>query len=124
MITLRPHHLLCIRNFIGKGYSKDFVDNMKSLINTLEENPNQKVLIKSGFDDICKKCPENNLGKCNSEDKVNILDKKVIECVNIQSGDIFSWEELMLKTDKAISREYFEKICSNCSWFNTCKNIK
>jgi hypothetical protein len=62
MITLRPHHLLCIRNFIGKGYSKDFVDNMKSLINTLEENPNQKVLIKSGLDDICKKCPENNLG--------------------------------------------------------------
>ena len=122
MIVLRPHHLLCIRNFIGEGYSNDFVENMKSLIITLEETPNQKVLIKSELDDICLKCPENKLEKCNSEDKVVALDKNVLECLSINDGEIHIWSEIKLKANQKITKEQFKNICSDCKWYYICSN--
>lgn len=28
MFKIRPHHLMCMQAYIGKGYSKDFIENM------------------------------------------------------------------------------------------------
>lgn len=38
LIHLRPHHLLCLQAFRGKGYSEDFVKKMTEVLNKLLEN--------------------------------------------------------------------------------------
>ncbi len=54
--SIRPHHLLCLQFFEGKGYSDDFVRQMAEIHRTLnKENP--QINIVEGVDDICKKCP-------------------------------------------------------------------
>ena len=65
MIKLRPHHLLCTQGYSGKGYSKEFVENMTEIVKLIK---NEKVQVQLIFseDDICSKCPnlfENNISK-------------------------------------------------------------
>ena len=72
MIKLRPHHLLCTQGYSGKGYSREFVENMTEIVKSIK---NEKVQVQLIFseDDICSKCPnlsENNICK---SDTVNIL---------------------------------------------------
>ncbi len=123
-IELRPHHLLCIKNFIGEGYSKEFVDNMSSVIRKLEDNPEKLIRIKVDLDDICSKCPENRITFCNSQEKVSMLDKKAMESLNIHHGDEISWSDIKAKVSKVITPEKFQQICSSCSWYYICGNKK
>lgn len=124
LIELRPHHLLCIKNFIGEGYSTEFVENMYSVIRILEGNPDEMIRIKVDLDDICSKCPENKNNFCSSEEKVSMLDKKAMENLDIHHGDEISWSDIKAKVSKVITPEKFEQICSNCSWYYICGNKK
>ena len=47
MINLRPHHLLCILFFEGKGYNKEFTLNMQNIINNLSHNTKIKLTLLS-----------------------------------------------------------------------------
>ena len=35
MIKIRPHHLLCMRAYIGNGYSEEFKIEMEKVINSM-----------------------------------------------------------------------------------------
>ena len=52
MIKLRPHHLLCTQGYSGKGYSREFVENMTEIVKSIK---NEKVQVQLIFseDDIC-----------------------------------------------------------------------
>ena len=83
MIKLRPHHLLCTQGYSGKGYSREFVENMTEIVKSIK---NEKVQVQLIFseDDICSKCPnlsENNICK---SDTVNIIDNKVIKYFELE----------------------------------------
>lgn len=52
MIKLRPHHLLCTQGYSGKGYSKEFVENMTGIVELIKKENAQVQLIFSE-DDIC-----------------------------------------------------------------------
>ncbi len=124
LIELRPHHLLCIKNFIGEGYSKEFVENISYVIRTLEGNSEKLIKIKVDLDDICSKCPENKNTFCNSEEKVSTLDKKAMESLDIHHGNEISWSDLKTKVSQIITPEKFEQICNHCSWYYICGNKK
>ena len=47
-IHLRPHHGICLLNFIGKGYSDDFSLNMSRMQQLLFENPETLITITKG----------------------------------------------------------------------------
>ena len=97
MIKIRPHHILCMKAYVGKGYSEDFNINMKEIINELR-NDSQTIQIVFGLDDICSKCPYNlGNGLCKSQDKVEKIDSKIIDYFNI-------------KEDKYVYKELKEKI--------------
>lgn len=36
MIKLRPHHLLCTQGYSGKGYSREFVENMTEIVKSIK----------------------------------------------------------------------------------------
>ena len=41
MIKIRPHHLLCMRAYIGNGYSEEFKIEMEKVINMLKAFPKE-----------------------------------------------------------------------------------
>lgn len=52
MITLRPHHLLCILTYIGEGYSREFTQNMTHIIERINQGE-RDIRITEAPDDIC-----------------------------------------------------------------------
>ena len=91
-MKLRPHHLLCTQGYSGKGYSEEFVENMTIITDYLRNNINAVADIVFSTDDICGKCPHmlgDNL--CERNDKVNMLDKKVISYFNIKEIATSTW---------------------------------
>ena len=46
MIKLRPHHLLCTQGYSGKGYSREFVENMTEIVKSIK---NEKVQVQLIF---------------------------------------------------------------------------
>ncbi|MCD4733449.1 DUF1284 domain-containing protein, partial [bacterium] len=56
-LHLRPHHLLCLLSFSGKGYSPQFIERMKE-IQQAYFNGETRIEIALGVDDVCEFCPE------------------------------------------------------------------
>jgi len=50
-VRLRPHHLLCVLTFSGKGYTHAFSVNFDSIAKRLDQG--EAVMIVAGPDDIC-----------------------------------------------------------------------
>lgn len=119
MIKLRPHHLLCTQGYSGKGYSKEFVENMTEIVKSIK---NEKVQVQLIFseDDICSKCPnlsENNICK---SDTVNIIDNKVIKYFELEEK-IYEYESLIRYIKSHITKEIMDDICRNCEWYSISK---
>lgn len=114
MIKIRPHHLLCMRAFIGKGYSESFTKNMNTIILSIKTEKKLQIVFHS--DDICAECPhlEENMA-CRSENATMLLDNKVIGKFEIQER-VYSTGEISKLMEK-MTKEDFTHICSECSWF-------
>ncbi|GAA3654526.1 DUF1284 domain-containing protein [Asaccharospora irregularis] len=141
MLEIRPHHILCMRAYQGKGYSEEFSKNMESIIKKIDvynknynksNNQNlfslrkrhKKVKIIFSLDSLCGKCP-NNIGSnlCSSQERVEQLDKKVSDYFNIKEG-IYVYKELEDMVYKNMTEEIFDDICKNCAWYHitNCKD--
>ena len=119
MIKLRPHHLLCTQGYSGKGYSREFVENMTEIVKSIK---NEKVQVQLIFseDDICSKCPnlsENNICK---SDTVNIIDNKVIKYFELEEK-IYEYESLIRYIKSHITKEIMDDICGNREWYSISK---
>lgn len=125
MINLRPHHILCFQNYVGKGYSKAFVDNMDIIAKKLKENKSIDIKLTPYADDVCEKCPNKvqNVG-CASNNKVLCMDKKVMDYLNLDFK-VYSYEYLLDRLKKNITRDAFNDICGNCEWhkYGLCNEI-
>ena len=54
-MKLRAHNLLCIQGFVGKGYSPEFVANMKRIVGGLLGRT--EVTVVEEPDGLCSACP-------------------------------------------------------------------
>lgn len=116
MTKIRPHHLLCMHAFIGKGYSESFTIKMGSIIEKIRSEKKLKIVFHS--DDICAACPHQEENKaCKSENSTLLLDKKVISKFEIQERE-YSTDEISLFMRK-LTKEDFAHICSTCSWYSS-----
>ncbi|MHC1598182.1 MAG: DUF1284 domain-containing protein [Candidatus Methanofastidiosia archaeon] len=120
IIRIRPHHLLCIINFYGKGYSASFIQTLKEIKEKIEQD---SVLIRlvHGQDDICKNCPSKP--SCLQFDYPNTLDEKVLLVTNMEYGKVYSSKEVLSNIKKNISKEMLEMICKDCAFYEICKNV-
>ena len=121
-LVLRPHHALCMRFFEGKGYSDTFTENMAYIQKILErENPD--ICLCIGQDCICRACPHNQNGVCDSQEKVSRYDQAVLDQTGITSGERVSWKDLKHKVDSTILRRGLRrKICGDCQWNQVCES--
>ena len=137
MINIRPHHLLCIQNYIGYGYSEEFTAHMDEICEELKGDP--KIVIHKGCDDVCTACPNNSInqhnsngaedpksadgteGACTSLDKVDRMDGMVLDISGLGYGDVISWNEATaLVRERIFGAGRFNEICRDCQWFETC----
>ncbi|MFQ9514758.1 MAG: DUF1284 domain-containing protein [Eubacterium sp.] len=117
---IRPHHMLCLQFFEGKGYSDEFVENMMRVKQKLEqENPTVEIIEKP--DDICESCPNNAGGKCKNEDSVKLHDQRVYEQVNRQIGNRADWKDITdaVRTN-IIDAGKVKQVCLECKWSEIC----
>ena len=52
VLHLRPHHLLCLQTFTGRGYSEEFVRHMTLVKRQLTRDPRTLIELVSGVDDL------------------------------------------------------------------------
>ena len=120
MIRIRPHHLLCIRGFKGKGYSEDFVDNMRQVITELYTNPTCSVEITDGTDDICRACPKCSAdGRCEDEEIVRRYDRNTVSVFNLRETNA-GFCDIMEQIGRRLDQEHFDRVCADCRWREDC----
>ncbi|MCR1824416.1 MULTISPECIES: DUF1284 domain-containing protein [Terrisporobacter] len=135
MLKIRPHHILCMRAYSGNGYSEEFKIKIEGIIKEIQayneflQVDNLKEEIKEVelvfyTDSICEKCP-NKLGEnlCSSQEKVNLLDFKVINHFNLKEG-IYNYKDLEDLVYGSINECIFDDICKECEWYGiaNCKD--
>lgn len=122
-INLRPHHLLCIAFFKGKGYSDEFVSNMTRIVSALKENKDIPISLVSGEDDLCAHCPNNQNGICTTEDKSSKYDQLTLTALDIVTNpdSAIPYSTLRaLADEKIINCGRRENICGDCEWTDLC----
>lgn len=118
--NIRPHHLMCIEFFVGKGYSDEFTANMSRIIRSLAIDP--LLTVTANADGVCEKCPNMIDGACKTRDKVDRYDKAVLESIGALDGDREKYTELRKKVrEKIIYSGKRESICGDCEWSELCK---
>ena len=122
-MKLRPHHLLCTKAFRGKGYSEDFVENMKVIVNNLQNE--SEVEITFSTDDICSHCPNMVLEhKCVTNSKVCSIDNKVIQFLELKEGK-YKYKDLQEIMRNRLDDIIIQEICYKCEWYlnSNCKDL-
>ena len=118
MIKLRPHHLLCIEFFEGKGYDLKHIENMHHVINCLNEEDNF-MLIES-LDDICSCCPNRIDDKCKTQDKVLRYDKSMKDMLKLEYEREYSYKEISSIVKENIDY-LLNNTCKDCQWAYICQ---
>jgi hypothetical protein len=118
-IKLRPHHALCISFFEGKGYSTEFVENMKEAIQKLNENT--VIQLTDDVDAICAACPNNFNNQCVYDIKVNRYDEAVKKICLLETNQSILWSEIFeLVNTYIIKPKLLHTICGDCEWSSIC----
>jgi len=123
-VRLRPHHLMCVHGFEGKGYSPEFVKNFWQVIERLNKSDQVEVeVVGSTQEDICAPCPNNTGIVCSDETKIRKLDQGYEVTLNVRVNDILSWKEVKHRIAAQVTDEAFEANCEPCSWkkLGVCK---
>ena len=124
-MKLRPHHLLCVQKYTGKGYDDAFMAGMDALIRRLAARPDTAVTLVEGRDDLCASCPHMAGNRCDSGEKVNRLDRGVLETCGFSAGETRSWSALARTVrEQVLEKDTFVKVCGCCEWFELCRNTR
>ncbi len=133
-LTLRAHHIFCIQGFRGKGYSEEFVSNMKNIVAHLNQDSDIIIKVVNNPDHICLSCP-NNIGQsemrkfeaekiyddrgfCENERYIKQLDNAVLNTLKIDDNSKYSYKNLLDKIQQHLTEEKFEDICGDCTWYS------
>ena len=119
-MIFRPHHILCVQNYVGRGYSQEFTHHMDMIVEELARDP--EITIHEGCDDICKACPHNTDNTCRSLDKVDRMDAQVIKACWLDHNEKYNWMDLKaLARERVFDTGRFDDICRDCQWYDICK---
>lgn len=120
-MKLRGHHLICLQFFKGEGYSKDFVENTKRIVEDWGENDAE---IVKGADDVCCFCPFLKNGRCNHpkyKEEIEKTDELALRLLGLKTGDKVEKEDVK-KQLPIMFKEWRKKACFNCEWKKLCES--
>lgn len=126
-VRLRPHHLLCMLTFIGKGYSEAFTANYRSIARRLSAGEN--ILIVEGPDDICAPLLGDSGAHCRFEsvverDRLAALAVEKLLGQTVDPGMSIHPDAALLDTMRTVFAEGALRTgCGGCEWSPLCTDI-
>jgi hypothetical protein len=121
VITIRPHHGMCLTYFQGKGYSEGFTGHMQEMKELFETDPKVKLVVET--DEICAACPNNENKVCRSACKVEEYDRAVLEYCDLEEGQELSYLAFARKVhEQILDKGCRPQICGNCQWDSLCRD--
>jgi hypothetical protein len=127
-IRLRPHHLLCMLTFAGKGYTPAFVANFEQVASRIARG-DEAIQIVDGPDDICSPRLAESTCHCHNS-SVILRDRHATEAISdllshqIRPGtNLLPHQNLLLILREAFVTGAIRKACTGCQWKPTCDSI-
>src|SRR3954471_8251269 len=95
MLEFRPHHFMCALGFEGKGYSEEFVRGFTEITSRLRsaEGDAIPVRVARATDSICAPCPSRRGELCETERKIQALDRGHASVLGLQTDEVLTWGE-------------------------------
>jgi len=125
MLKFRGHHLICLHFFQGEGYSKEYVENLRNIVDKAKGG--EEIEVVGGADDVCRACPSLKEDKCthkNSADlEISNLDNIAIKFLNVAKGEKLTWSSIKNKVN-LVPKEWLTAFCKGCDWENVCKRTR
>ena len=126
-VSIRPHHLLCMLTYLGKGYTPEFVAGYDGIIARI--NAGEDILLVDGPDDICQ--PMLSEAECHChKDSVATRDvQAAAEISRVLGLTLTAGVSFRLKarhTDQlraAFAAATIRTACSGCEWQALCSRI-
>ncbi|WP_436639402.1 DUF1284 domain-containing protein [Microbaculum sp. FT89] len=126
-VRLRPHHLLCILTYAGKGYSPAFTANLTVIAGRLAAG--EEIEIVAGPDDVCAPLladPEPHCHRCSvtERDRAAATDVGRLLGKPIASGDGLVLDDTRLRLLRAaFSAGQIRSACRDCEWADLCTSL-
>jgi uncharacterized protein len=127
-IRLRPHHLLCMLTFAGKGYTPAFVGNFEQVASRIAAG-NEAIQIVDGPDDICSALLTEPTCHCHNQ-SVILRDRHAAEAISdllqlpIHAGaNLPPGPDLLPILREAFVTGAIRQACVGCQWKPTCDAI-
>ncbi len=124
-IGLRPHHFLCLQGYKGYNYNQTQKTSWDRISTYLQNNPDTDIVILSGKDDLCQKCPnDGSKSAICKDDNVNKLDEKVKNLIGIETGKTYKYKDILNKLKTTITEDIHKNLCQTCAWWQKglCKD--
>ena len=126
-LSLRPHHLLCILTFAGKGYSPAFTVNFARIVRRLADG--ETIRIVDGPDDVCVPMLREDDPHC-LNDTVTVRDEAALSGISallehpIKAGSELTLSpDLLSKLRGAFAKGGIRTACDGCEWEGLCSDI-
>ncbi|EFO30094.1 conserved hypothetical protein [Roseibium sp. TrichSKD4] len=125
-VELRPHHLLCLLTYLGKGYTPAFVENYERVVTRL--NAGETITIVSGPDEICHPMLNDPSCHCRNE-SVAIRDQQalaaVLTCLRLEAitEPFVLAQDDVLRLRRAFQNGDLRAACQGCEWELLCSRI-
>ncbi|MHC4959724.1 MAG: DUF1284 domain-containing protein [Planctomycetota bacterium] len=120
-MRIRAHNLLCIQGFQGKGYSPEFIANMRRVVESLEADT--EVTVVDVPDVLCSACPnlvEDGcaLGGAGAERGIANQDREVMRRLRLEAGASIKWGEIVERIRTSVAPGDLDTICGTCPWLS------
>lgn len=115
MVQLRGHHLFCLLGYRGMGYSKEYVENMTKLHQTLRNNPETLVELVEGPDHLCEKYPNSGEYHCKDQN-IYVRDAVILEKMGLRIGETIKWQEIENRVKDFVIPSIIQTVCETCNW--------
>jgi uncharacterized protein len=121
VIRLRPHHLLCILSYVGRGYTPAFVANMDAL--TARIFAGEEIEIAAGPDDICAPLLCRSDAHCR-QTSVDERDRRAAEALGVAAGGRLVLDGARLAAMRtAFAAGTIRAACLGCEWDDLCTEV-
>jgi len=126
-VRVRPHHLLCLLTYVGKGYSAAFVANYDVIARRLSSG--EEVELVEGPDDICGPLLDDADPHCwrdsvTERDRQAALDLKELLGRPVEAGAVMSLTAARLQRMRAaFASGKTRAACGGCEWHELCTAI-
>jgi hypothetical protein len=126
-IRLRPHHLLCMLTYAGKGYSPAFTANYDVIAGRIARG--EDILIVEGPDDVCAPLLGDDDAHCwrdsvTKRDQLASRDLTLLLARPIQAGQRLALSSTLLsRMRQAFAKNRTREACLGCEWNTLCTAI-